>query len=272
MAFRARRRPIFTAIARWRSIRETGKLKWYYQHLPADDWDTDHTHERTLVTTTFNPDPKAVKWYNTEVPRGSKHDVAAMVGESGIMFVLDRNDGKFLWAEPVPVDAPNLAISNIDGKTGATTINYDVVMKKPGDHHVICYWNGRSYWPTAYDPETNSLYTGYVDNCLDMTGDLDAVEIRHGVLARRLRHQRNRRPRQNQSFHRRDAEVRRPERARHRRAAGHRRRIDLPRGHQPQIPRIRRRHRQATLGIDSRRADLREHRHVRGRRASSTSW
>jgi PQQ-dependent dehydrogenase (methanol/ethanol family) len=160
---------------------ETGKLKWYYQHLPADDWDTDHTHERTLVTTTFNPDPRSVKWYNTEVPRGSQHDIAAMVGESGIMFVLDRNDGKFLWAEPVPVDAPNLAISNIDSKTGATTINYDVVMKKPGDHHVICYWNGRSYWPTAYDPETKSLYTGYVDNCLDMTGTSTSGN-RHGVL------------------------------------------------------------------------------------------
>ena len=160
---------------------QTGKLKWYYQHLPADDWDTDHTHERTLVTTTFNPDPKAVKWYNTEVPRGSKHDVAAMVGESGIMFVLDRSDGTFLWAEPIPVDAPNLAISNIDGKTGKTTINWDVVMKKPGDHHVICYWNGRSYWPTAYDPETNSLYTGYVDNCLDMTGTTTSGR-RKGVL------------------------------------------------------------------------------------------
>ncbi|MGA8871413.1 MAG: PQQ-binding-like beta-propeller repeat protein [Candidatus Acidiferrales bacterium] len=160
---------------------QTGKLIWYYQHLPADDWDTDHTHERTLVTTTYNPDPKAVKWYNTTVPIGSKHDVAAMVGESGIMFVLDRNDGKFLWAEPVPVDAPNLAISNIDEKTGLTTINWDVVMKKPGDHHVICYWNGRSYWPTAYDPETNSLYTSYVDNCLDMTAN-GGSGIRHGVL------------------------------------------------------------------------------------------
>jgi len=161
---------------------QTGKLIWYYQHLPADDWDTDHTHERTLVNaTSYNPDPKAVKWYNTTVPMGSKHDVAAMVGESGIMFVLDRNDGKFLWAEPIPVDAPNLAISNIDSKTGLTTINWDVVMKKPGDHHVVCYWNGRSYWPTAYDPETNSLYTSYVDNCLDMTAN-GGSGIRHGVL------------------------------------------------------------------------------------------
>jgi len=104
-----------------------------------------------------------------------------MVGESGIMFVLDRNDGTFLWAEPIPVDAPNLAISGIDGKTGKATINWDVVMKKPGDHHVICYWNGRSYWPTAYDPETNSLYTSYVDNCLDMTAN-GLSGFRHGVL------------------------------------------------------------------------------------------
>ena len=39
----------------------------------------------------------------------------------------------------------------------------------PGQHHVICYWNTRSYWPTAYSPRNNSLYVPYLDNCLDMT-------------------------------------------------------------------------------------------------------
>ena len=29
----------------------TGKLVWYYQHLPGDDWDEDYTHERTLLRT-----------------------------------------------------------------------------------------------------------------------------------------------------------------------------------------------------------------------------
>ena len=29
----------------------TGKLAWYYQHLPGDDWDQDYTHERTLFRT-----------------------------------------------------------------------------------------------------------------------------------------------------------------------------------------------------------------------------
>ena len=26
----------------------TGKLNWYYQELPGDDWDADHNHERML--------------------------------------------------------------------------------------------------------------------------------------------------------------------------------------------------------------------------------
>ena len=29
----------------------TGKLVWYYQELPGDDWDADHNHERILVRT-----------------------------------------------------------------------------------------------------------------------------------------------------------------------------------------------------------------------------
>ena len=29
---------------------DTGKLAWYYQHLPGDDWDEDYPHERTLLS------------------------------------------------------------------------------------------------------------------------------------------------------------------------------------------------------------------------------
>ena len=34
---------------------ETGKLVWYYQELPGDDWDADHNHERILVHTRVEP-------------------------------------------------------------------------------------------------------------------------------------------------------------------------------------------------------------------------
>ena len=148
---------------------ETGKLAWYYQHLPGDDWDSDYTHERTLVRTRVNPNPKSVKWINPAIARGSERDVAVMIGEAGGIFVLDRDKGQFLWATPFPYDDPNFVISDIDVKTGKTSINWNIVFKEPGEHHVICYWNTRSYWPTAYSPSTNSLYTSYIDNCRDLT-------------------------------------------------------------------------------------------------------
>ncbi len=153
---------------------DTGKLNWYYQHLPADDWDQDYTHERTLVRVAYNPNPKYVKWFNPDVKRGSMHDVAVMVGEGGGVFVLDRDKGQFLWATPFPYDDPNFLISNIDPKTGQTTINWNLVNKKPGERHTICFYNTRSFWPTAYHPGANSLYVPYIDNCLDMTSKSDA--------------------------------------------------------------------------------------------------
>jgi alcohol dehydrogenase (cytochrome c) len=148
---------------------ETGKLKWYYQHLPGDDWDEDYTHERTLFRTPLNLDPKFVKWMNPDLKKGEQRDVAVMVGEGGGVFAMDRNNGQFLWATPFPYDAPNFLIKNIDGKTGKTEINWDLVFKDKGEkNHTICFFNTRSYWPTAYSPLTNSLYVSYNDNCLDM--------------------------------------------------------------------------------------------------------
>ena len=152
----------------------TGKLNWYYQHLPGDDWDQDYTHERTLVRERFNPDPKYVKWINPDIKRGEERDMAVMVGEGGGIFALDRGNGQFLWANPFPFDDPKFLISKIDPKTGQVTINYDLVNQKLGERHTICFYNTRSFWPTAYSPNTNSLYVPYIDNCLDMTSKSDA--------------------------------------------------------------------------------------------------
>ena len=139
------------------------------QHLPGDDWDEDYTHERTLLRTAVRPDPKFVKWINPTVRPNEQHDIVVAIGEAGGIFMLDRNDGKFLWATPFPADAPQFVLSDIDVKTGRTVINWNNVFKTPGENHVICFWNTRSYWPTAYSPVTNSLYTSYIDNCRDFT-------------------------------------------------------------------------------------------------------
>ena len=148
---------------------DTGKLAWYFQHLPGDDWDQDYTHERTLVRTAVNPNPKFVKWINPDVKRGEQRDVSIMVGEGGGIFVNDRATGQFLWATPFPFDAPNFLIKDIDVKTGRVHANDSVMLRQPGERHVICSYNTRSYWPTAFHPGENALYSPYVDNCLDMT-------------------------------------------------------------------------------------------------------
>jgi alcohol dehydrogenase (cytochrome c) len=148
---------------------DTGTLAWYFQHLPGDDWDQDYTHERTLVRAAFNPDPKFVKWINPGVKRGEQRDMSIMVGEGGGIFANDRATGQFLWATPFPFDAPNFLIKDIDVTTGRVQTNDSVMFKGPGERHIICSYNTRSYWPTAYHPGENALYVPYIDNCLDMT-------------------------------------------------------------------------------------------------------
>jgi alcohol dehydrogenase (cytochrome c) len=99
---------------------ETGKLAWYYQHLPGDDWDEDYTNERTLVRTAVRPDPKAVKWINPDVKPGETRDVALVVGEGGGIWALDRDKGQFLWATPFP-STRRTSSSRRSTATGACT-------------------------------------------------------------------------------------------------------------------------------------------------------
>jgi alcohol dehydrogenase (cytochrome c) len=148
---------------------DTGRLSWYYQHLPGDDWDEDYPNERTLFRTAVRPDPRFVKWINPDIRPGEERDAVAMVGEGGGVFVLDRSNGQFLWANPFPFDTPNFLIADIDGRTGRVRLNRDVMFTGPRDRRLICYWNTRSYWPTAYHPGLNALYVPYVEYCLDMT-------------------------------------------------------------------------------------------------------
>jgi alcohol dehydrogenase (cytochrome c) len=148
---------------------DTGELVWYYQHLPGDDWDEDINQEKMLVRTAVSPDPRHVKWINPAVRKGEQRDVVITVGEGGGVWVNDAGDGQFLWAMPFPYDVDNFIISDIDVKTGVAHINRELVLDEPGKRKVICFWNTRSFWPTAYHPRLNALYVPYADHCLDMT-------------------------------------------------------------------------------------------------------
>jgi alcohol dehydrogenase (cytochrome c) len=160
----------------------TGKVVWYYQHLPGDDWGLDYTHERILLRTAINPDPKEVKWIKSGIPRGQERDIVVSIGKPGGIWVNDRATGGFLWATPFPYDTPNFHISRIDVETGKTYINWDMVLKSPGDSHLICFEDTKGYWPMAYYPGKNSLYIPYNDYCkVSIAGNEMGVSAAPGV-------------------------------------------------------------------------------------------
>jgi alcohol dehydrogenase (cytochrome c) len=152
----------------------TGKLAWYYQELPGDDWDADHNQERILVRARVNPDPRHVKWIASAVPRNQERDLVVTVGEGGGMFVLDQESGRFLWANPFPYDDPNINMNHIDLESGRTRVNPDKLFKKDGDKILGCYHNTRGLCSIAYNPKNNSLYVPFQDQCVSMTANLTA--------------------------------------------------------------------------------------------------
>ncbi len=154
---------------------DTGKLVWYYQHVAGDDWDSDWPHERVLFSSKFDPDPKAVKWFNPNVKRGETRDMVASVGENGGLWVLDRATGEFLWAIPFPFDDPLFYISDVDGSTGKTSINPAMVLTKDKEQHTICFSDTKGYYAMAYHPGENALYIPYHDTCLTRTGALSTL-------------------------------------------------------------------------------------------------
>ena len=163
----------------------TGKLNWYYQELPGDDWDADHNHERILIHTKVSPDPKQVRWINPAIKPGSEHDIVLTTAEGGGMFAVEQATGQFLWSRPFPFDDPNINMNFIDVKTGITRANPDKLFKKDGDHIIGCYHNTRAIMQTAYDPQNNSLYVPFHDQCLSMTADVESPTgwgPREGIL------------------------------------------------------------------------------------------
>lgn len=162
---------------------ETGKLVWYYQHLPGDDWDEDWTNERILISTAINPTAATAKWSNPKVKAGEKRDIAIAIGESGGVFAVDRRNGEFLWANPWPFDVPNFFASKVD-PDGKVHLNETLLFSGSNQRHIICYFNTKSYWPAAYSPATNSIYAPWVDACLDMKTLNPGVRPQRGGIVR----------------------------------------------------------------------------------------
>jgi alcohol dehydrogenase (cytochrome c) len=130
----------------------TGKLRWFRQHLQDDTWDLDYVYERMLVDLTVN---------------GQRRKALVTSGKLGILEAIDRTNGEWLWHKEM---VPQNVVSSIDPKTGVKTINAAIV-PKIGQPATTCPANpGARGWPaTAYNPNTGILYMPINEFCATMT-------------------------------------------------------------------------------------------------------
>ena len=131
---------------------ETGKLKWHYQHLAGDTWDLDYAYERILVDLPIN---------------GKTRKTLVTVGKLGIIEVLDRTTGEWLWHKETVYQN---VVTGINAKTGEKTINQDAI-PHIGKTTVNCPADpgGRGWPATSYSPKTHMLYLPLNEYCSDTT-------------------------------------------------------------------------------------------------------
>jgi alcohol dehydrogenase (cytochrome c) len=153
---------------------DTGKLKWYYQHV-VDHWDLDHVFERILVDTAVAPDRSEVSWINPRIRPGERRKVLTGIpGKTGIVYTLDRETGEFLWARPTNFQN---VVQTIDGATGAVTVSPEAMFTKASDQLLICpNMNGGKNFPAgAYSPLNNAIFMPVQNTCAMETPTGDTI-------------------------------------------------------------------------------------------------
>jgi alcohol dehydrogenase (cytochrome c) len=127
---------------------DTGKLKWYNQSAPDENLDLDEVFEKILVD---------------EGPQ----KLVLTAGKKGIIWKLDRTNGKFL--DYVPGVFQNV-FTSIDRKTGRGTYRPDII-SGTGIRSSCPSAAGGHNWPAAsYDPVTDTLLMPLDQICVTVGG------------------------------------------------------------------------------------------------------
>src|SRR5271165_3550854 len=124
----------------------TGGLKWYFQFTPHDLYDYDANETPVLLSAKVN---------------GQMRDLLVQANRNGFLYVLDRNDGKFLqatafvkkltWAKEIDASGRPVLSGLIPSELGT-----DIC---PGI-------DGATNWfSPSYNPETGFFYVMALENC-----------------------------------------------------------------------------------------------------------
>lgn len=129
---------------------DTGRMAWYYQEVPGDQWDFDVVQPIILADLRID---------------GKTRKVLMHASKPGFFYILDRKTGKLLSADKY---VPVTWASHVDVKTGRpveapnardfrySTDGKSLISPSPmGGHN----WN-----PMSYDPKTGLVYIPEIEN------------------------------------------------------------------------------------------------------------
>jgi alcohol dehydrogenase (cytochrome c) len=129
---------------------ETGKIKWFFQMQPRDNFDMDHQDNPILADVEIG---------------GASRKAVYLLGKPGILWAFDRQTGTHLWNRQL-VTFQNI-YKNIDPKTGAITMNEELIPRMVGDAPTVCpgMRGGKLLQTKAFNPNTKLLYNPVSNSC-----------------------------------------------------------------------------------------------------------
>jgi alcohol dehydrogenase (cytochrome c) len=127
-----------------------GSLAWHFQHAPGESLDLDEVFEKVLVDI-------------------GDQKVLFTVGKPGILWKLDRRNGRFLgYKETVFQNV----FESIDPKSGAPTYRADIIEQETGKWVQSCpSTQGGHNWPAmSFHPGAGLLVIPLSQSCMEMSG------------------------------------------------------------------------------------------------------
>jgi alcohol dehydrogenase (cytochrome c) len=122
---------------------DTGKMKWYYQHIPGETLDMDEVFESILIDV------------------GARQSLFKM-GKLGILWQLDRKTGAFIRA----TDLGYQNILDVDPQSGKVAYRPGKVPQVGVELNFCPSTAGFKSWRAmAFNPQTNALYVPMNLNC-----------------------------------------------------------------------------------------------------------
>jgi len=125
---------------------DTGALKWYFQFTPHDLYDYDATQIPILID---------AQW------QGRSRKLLVQANRNGYYYVLDRTDGKFLFAKAFGTVTWATGID----KDGKPTVNTSLKTTAEGTRACPGALGLTNWFSPSYNPDTGLLYVTTSDEC-----------------------------------------------------------------------------------------------------------